>query len=152
METIKKLLLMASVLCFVACTTQRSHEGAVVTQKERIIFESESEPETRGYSIEVSPEESHGTTYESSSSSAVSSLVEQAQVEYQLADFTRAIALAERALRINRRSPEAYLVLAQSYWQQSLSEQARQFAKKGLRYSEQDSEVYTALQAFFIYD
>lgn len=82
-----------------------------------------------------------------SSASAVTSLVNQARDEYTHKNYSRAIALAERGLRINRRNPQLYLILAESYWQQLLPVQAKQFAQKGLRYSRKDSEVYGLLSS-----
>ncbi|BFM05731.1 tetratricopeptide repeat protein [Halioxenophilus aromaticivorans] len=56
-------------------------------------------------------------------------------------DWSTAIEQAERGLRVNRRQPELYLILAQSYWQLGESAQASQFARQGLRYLGPGSEV-----------
>ncbi|HEY7886310.1 MAG TPA: tetratricopeptide repeat protein, partial [Cellvibrionaceae bacterium] len=71
-----------------------------------------------------------------SSAGAVDSLLQQAEAEYQRGNYERAIATAERALRIDRRNGAIYLLLAQSYWQQALPVQSEQFARQGLRYSQ----------------
>ncbi len=56
-------------------------------------------------------------------------------------DWHEAIEQAERGLRVNRRQPELYLILAQSYWQLGKQSLASQFARQGLRYLERGSEV-----------
>lgn len=81
-----------------------------------------------------------------SGAAAVISLIDQARMAYQQGDFEAAIATAERGLRIDRREPEFYLVLAQSYMSLSKPEQARQFAQQGLRFSPPDSHLYQALE------
>jgi tetratricopeptide (TPR) repeat protein len=82
-----------------------------------------------------------------STAGAVDSLVIQAREHYQQANFPAAIAAAERGLRIDRRVPELYLILAQSYFQLAMPQQADAFARQGLRYSEPDSLIAEALQA-----
>ncbi|WP_111641060.1 hypothetical protein [Marinimicrobium alkaliphilum] len=82
-----------------------------------------------------------------SEAEAVSGLSHQAREHYQQGNYSAAIAAAERGLRINRRTPELYLVLAQSYFQMAQHQQADQFAQQGLRYSEPGSVLSEALQA-----
>ncbi|MGD8175613.1 tetratricopeptide repeat protein [Marinimicrobium sp. ARAG 43.8] len=77
---------------------------------------------------------------------AVVSLIDQARLAFEQGDFQGAIASAERGLRIDRREPELYLVLAQSYMTLAQPEQARQFARQGLRFSPPDSHLYQALE------
>lgn len=78
---------------------------------------------------------------------AVVSLIDQSRLAYEQGDYMGAIATAERGLRIDRREPELYLVLAQSYLDLAQMEQARQFAEQGLRHSPPDSHLYQALEA-----
>lgn len=78
---------------------------------------------------------------------AVISLIDQARQAYEQGEYNAAIAIAERGLRIDRREPELYLLLAQSYLQLARPDQARQFAQQGLRYSPPDSHLYQALEA-----
>ena len=81
----------------------------------------------------------------SASSNATASLVAQAKAQYQAKNYQGAIATAERALRIDRRSPEVYLVLAQSYVQLANAQLAMQFVQQGIRYSQAGSELAKTL-------
>lgn len=72
---------------------------------------------------------------------AVESLIRQARTQYQSQNFQGAIATAERGLRIDRRSADLYLLLAQSYVQLSLPQKAKMFVQQGLRYAQQGSDV-----------
>ncbi|GGY80001.1 hypothetical protein GCM10011613_26260 [Cellvibrio zantedeschiae] len=78
-------------------------------------------------------------------SNATASLVSQARAQYQAKNYNAAIATAERALRIDRRSPEVYLVLAQSYVQLANTQLAMQFVQQGIRYSQAGTELAQAL-------
>lgn len=78
-------------------------------------------------------------------SNATTSLVAQARAQYQAKNYQGAIATAERALRIDRRSPEVYLVLAQSYVQLANKQLALQFVQQGIRYSQAGTELAQAL-------
>lgn len=80
------------------------------------------------------------------SSNATASLVSQARAQYQAKNYTAAVATAERALRIDRRSPEVYLVLAQSYIQLANTQLAMQFVQQGIRYSQAGTELAEALK------
>ncbi len=75
------------------------------------------------------------------SSNATASLVAQAKAQYQAKNYQGAIATAERALRIDRRSPEVYLVLAQSYVQLANNQLALQFVQQGIRYSQAGTDL-----------
>lgn len=94
---------------------------------------------------QVPTEEPVGTV-QPSTSNAVQSLTNQARAQYLAHDYQGAIATAERGLRIDRRSPDLYLVLAQSYVQLAMPQRAEQFAQQGLRYSQAGSQVAEALQ------
>lgn len=76
---------------------------------------------------------------------AVSSLVNQARAQYNARNYQVAIATAERGLRIDRRAPELYLILAQSYLQLSMPQQAEQFVQQGLRFAQSGSSVAESL-------
>ncbi len=78
-------------------------------------------------------------------SPAALSLAKQARQQYQVQDYQGAIATAERGLRIERRAPELYLILAQSYFQLALPEKARMFMQQGLRFAPQGSEAQDGL-------
>lgn len=79
------------------------------------------------------------------SSNATASLVAQAKAQYQAKNYQGAIATAERALRIDRRSPEVYLVLAQSYIQLANAQLAMQFVQQGIRYSQAGTDLAKTL-------
>lgn len=76
---------------------------------------------------------------------AVESLIRQARGQYQSQNFQGAIATAERGLRIDRRSADLYLVLAQSYVQLALPQKAKIFVQQGLRYAQQGSDAAIGL-------
>lgn len=57
-----------------------------------------------------------------------------------------AIVLAERGLRIDRKSPRFYQVLAAAYHALSNQAQSVYFAKQGLRYAKKGSTVYRSLE------
>jgi len=79
------------------------------------------------------------------SNNAVSSLVTQARAQYLAKNYQGAIATAERALRIDRRAPDVYLVLAQSYIQLANTQLALQFVQQGIRYSQAGTELAQTL-------
>ena len=76
---------------------------------------------------------------------AVTSLVTQARAQYAAKNYQAAIATAERGLRIDRRSPELYLILAQSYVQLANTQLAQQFVQQGIRYAQAGTEVAQSL-------
>lgn len=76
---------------------------------------------------------------------AVESLIRLARSQYQGQNYQAAIATAERGLRIDRRSADLYLLLAQSYVQLSLPQKAKMFVQQGLRYAQQGSEAAIGL-------
>ncbi|MDO3386080.1 tetratricopeptide repeat protein [Gilvimarinus sp. SDUM040013] len=78
--------------------------------------------------------------------SAVDALLERSSDEYQRGDYQRSVATAERALRIDRRSGEVYLLLAQNYHRLGNPQQAAQFARQGLRYSSDDRTLTWQLE------
>lgn len=62
--------------------------------------------------------------------------------------WERAIALAERGLRIERKEPRFYWVLATAYEQLSNIKQSQSFAKQGLRYVEKNSALARQLSVY----
>lgn len=76
---------------------------------------------------------------------AVESLIRQARTQYQSQNYQGAIATAERGLRIDRRSADLYLLLAQSYVQLALPQKAKMFVQQGLRYAQQGSDAALGL-------
>jgi len=79
------------------------------------------------------------------SSNATASLVAQARAQYQAKNYQGAIAIAERALRIDRRSPEVYLILAQSYVHLANTQLALQFVQQGIRYAQTGTDLAQTL-------
>lgn len=71
---------------------------------------------------------------DSPSARAVQDLVANAQREYDKGDWQSAVAVAERALRIDRRQPAVYLILAKCYRAMGENGQALQFVEQGRRY------------------
>lgn len=81
---------------------------------------------------------------------AVDGLIEQAGLAYQSGDYQGAIASAERGLRIDRREPALYLLLARSYLELAQPRQADEFARQGLRYSTPGTVLFEALETMRI--
>lgn len=77
----------------------------------------------------------------------VEQLIRRANQELDNHNFERAIADAEHGLRINRREPRLYLVLAKAYEQLANQKQSTHFARQGLRYAARDSDSYRSLEA-----
>lgn len=65
---------------------------------------------------------------------ALSRMLQEARAQVEDRNWQAAIASAERGLRIDRREPELYLLLAKSYRGLAELDRARQFAHQGLRY------------------
>ncbi len=79
------------------------------------------------------------------SSNATASLVSQARAQYQAKNYQGAIAIAERALRIDRRAPDVYLILAQSYMQLANTQAALQFVQQGIRFAQAGTDLAQTL-------
>ncbi|HOY22342.1 MAG TPA: tetratricopeptide repeat protein [Cellvibrio sp.] len=79
------------------------------------------------------------------SSNATASLVSQARTQYQAKNYQGAIAIAERALRIDRRAPDVYLILAQSYMQLANTQAALQFVQQGIRFAQAGTDLAQTL-------
>lgn len=75
------------------------------------------------------------------SQDAVSQLLLSAKKAQSLGNHRQAIAIAERALRINRYHPEAYLILARSHTTLGSRNLAVQFARRGLQYADKDDMI-----------
>jgi tetratricopeptide (TPR) repeat protein len=75
----------------------------------------------------------------------VESRVVQANNELQRKRYEQAINLAEQGLRIDRKEPRLYLVLAQAYQSLANKQQAVYFAKQGLRYAQKNTPVFDKL-------
>ncbi|MFT7223213.1 MAG: hypothetical protein ACI82Z_000746 [Cellvibrionaceae bacterium] len=78
----------------------------------------------------------------------VEKLIDQANSALGGQQLNRAIEIAERGLRVDRKEDRLYLVLAQAYGLQNNLRQARHFAQQGLRYAEPNSDVYQKLKSW----
>ncbi|MGE3297565.1 MAG: tetratricopeptide repeat protein [Porticoccaceae bacterium] len=78
---------------------------------------------------------------------AVSALLRQASSEAQAGHHDAAIALGERAQRLDPRAPGVYLVLGRAHLARGQPAQARQLALKGLALSAGGTEVRQELEA-----
>ena len=76
----------------------------------------------------------------------IESYIDQANRALSSGQSVKAIELAERGLRINRKEPRLYLVLAEAYAEKANTRQSVLFAKQGLRYADKKSSVYRQLQ------
>ena len=78
--------------------------------------------------------------------SAVDTLLASAGDAYRGTHYDTAIAFAERALRIDSRRPEVYLMLGNCYLAKNQAGQARQMALKGIAYSAAGSDTRHQLE------
>ncbi len=62
-------------------------------------------------------------------------------------EYNRSVALAERAMLIDRYDPEVYLLLARAHRSLGNLALSRQYAARGLAYTEPGSLIYANLQA-----
>ena len=76
---------------------------------------------------------------------AVSALLQQANSEERAGRHDAAIALGERAQRLDPRSPEVYLVLGRAHLAHGQAAEARQLALKGLALSAGGTEIRQGL-------
>lgn len=86
----------------------------------------------------------------SSASPLKNKLIQQSQqqlAQNNLEGAKAAIVLAERGLRIDRKEPAFYEVLALAYDQMGVPQQSRYFAQQGVRYASKGSAVYRSLTA-----
>ena len=80
--------------------------------------------------------------------SAVEDLLRSGEELYDARDYDAAIAIAERALRIDRLNPRIYLLIAKSYWAKGAYGEASQTARQGLQYSAERSTVRGELERY----
>lgn len=79
-------------------------------------------------------------------SAAVQSLLNQGWSHYRREDYPGALAYAERAQRIDARTPDIYLLMASAQFALYRMSVAEQLARKGLAISASGSPVYRQLQ------
>jgi tetratricopeptide (TPR) repeat protein len=73
-------------------------------------------------------------------------LVEQADQQYRANNYKKAINIAEKGLRIDRKEPRFYLTLTKSYKRLNNNKQAVFFARQGLRYAQKSSPIFLELK------
>lgn len=76
----------------------------------------------------------------------MAALIDDAWRHYRGGDTDKAIAVAERAQRLDARSAEVYLVLASSYLARGQQEVAEGFARRGVNFSSAGSVIRDQLQ------
>ncbi len=117
-------LLLSAVLS--GCVSQSSVDGSSPSVVEGEVFVPDSS----------SPISSPGV---SMSSRAVQNMIDESTKLLDRGEWESAIAMAERGMRIDRRVPELYLVIAKGYAGLQDSARARQFAQQGLLYIDTNS-------------
>lgn len=141
---IRTATLTGSLILLTACAPIRQSGSAPVsTSPPAVVTKPASKPERVSKpEYEIAP----ATPAVKPSQKAVQSLIDQAWVHYRNDDPDKAIAVAERAQRLDARSAEVYLVLASSYLVQGKQQLAEQFARRGISYSAAGSALRNRLQ------
>jgi len=139
---IRSFVLISTLLFFAGCTTAPDlPEEPVSNRSGETHGDSSEQQET---SIEppahapVAVRELEETETELP---AVAYLLNQAEVALNKNESDRASALSARALQIDRKSPRAYLVLAQAYRLEGDLSRATASARQGLLYVSENSEI-----------
>jgi hypothetical protein len=117
-----------------ACTTQApSHSGVEVVDVRPPAREPVSLPPTTNIAV---PDD------------AINELLTQSARWISAKDWWQAIEVAERGLRLDRREPKFFAILAKSY--NALGEQGRaaDFAQQGLRFCEPNSLIFKELSNY----
>lgn len=127
-KTVARLILALTLLGLVACATR---------QEPVIVSEPELEPAPSAPAPVVKPD---------AAQTSVVAYSRSATEAFQQADYRLAISLAERGLRSNRYAADLYLILAQAYDALGNRDQARNFARLGLRYTGDDESLKAPLQ------
>ena len=78
---------------------------------------------------------------------AVSSLLQEGWANYRIENYPRAMAIAERAQRLDPQRAEVYLLLASSNFAQGKRGLAEQLAQRGLSFSQSDAMIRRKLQS-----
>jgi hypothetical protein len=123
-----------------------SHTGPVVIRDADVnnsVPAGSAEPADKRQPIvrPVAPKKSNAST----ASPLKNKLIAQSEQKLIDDDPKAAIVLAERGLRVDRKEPRFYQVLASAYNTLANPLQSVYFAKQGLRYAQKGSEVYQSL-------
>ena len=78
----------------------------------------------------------------------VERLFSQADAALKAAQWQQAIATAEKGLRIERKDPRFYWVLASAYLELADKKQSQDFARQGLRYADKNSPLARQLSDY----
>jgi hypothetical protein len=153
---IRTTTLMGSLMLLAACAPIRQTGSVpVYTSSPSVASSSDtSNSDTRpGQELEESTKPTEpeyeiapSTSAAKPAQKAVQSLIDEAWGHYRNDDPDKAIAVAERAQRLDARSGEVYLVLASSYLIQGKQQLAEQFARRGISYSAVGSALRNRLQ------
>ncbi len=153
---LRPTLLTATLMLLAACTPIRQTGSVpIYTSSPTIVVRPDTTPTLERAPLDenepgVSAEDSYtiapATAAAKPAQKAVKSLIDEAWVHYHNDNPGKAIAVAERAQRLDTRSGEVYLVLASSYFIQGKQQLAEQFARRGISYSVVGSALRNRLQ------
>lgn len=140
------IALLTMVLQLVGCATHSEQQPpAPVIEKSEPSEKTDVKPPEKPVVPVVPPTAVPQTKTVAPVGNAVASLIVQARNQYGAKNYQAAVAIAERGLRIDRRAPELYLILAQSYVQLANTQLAQQFVQQGIRYSQAGTDIAQSL-------
>lgn len=140
MRLCRRFITLSTVLLLSSCVTyhsQTTQSPAVVTSlpTQPLSTEPTNEPVvTSERSPVVTPEKRTVIP-------AVDNMVRLCEQSLSARQWPKAIAYAERGLRMDRKEPRFYWTLAVAYQQLNNVEKSKRFANQGLRYANQGSPV-----------
>lgn len=141
-----RIALLAMVCQLLGCATTGEQEPSVpVIDRSVPVEKTEVKPPEKPPIPVAPPVAVPQTRTVAPVGNAVVSLASQARAQYAAKNYQGAVATAERGLRIDRRAPELYLILAQSYVQLANTQLAQQFVQQGIRYSQAGTEIAQSL-------
>ncbi len=144
MRVLFRLALVSLVFSTVACTTTRvdSHKPVSVRTIPVVVTANPQQTQAATPSSPVVGPASRQVL------PAVENMIQQCRSSLSANRWQEAIANAERGLRMDRREPHFYWVLAVAYQQLGNIKQAKHFATQGLRYVEDDKALEGELKKF----
>lgn len=83
---------------------------------------------------------------ESNQNPALDALIDQALQYLSEREYARAVSTAERAMSIDRYDPRVYLMLAQAHRYSGNLALSRQYAERGLAFTQPGSTIYHSLE------
>lgn len=137
------LLIAALVLSVSACAPIPGSRPPAAPPPPVTSIPPESDSEPAGPALPaITPKQSPARP----ASNALEQLLDRAWDYYRAGQYESAVSTAERAQRIDARSPRVYLVLASSHLALGSQSLAAQFARRGINYSAVGSTVRRQLQ------